>query len=118
VFEGTAHTPNFWNLIEEWSWAARTGGSRSYCFWKPLCNLPGDLAWTSVRDAGDGSRIGPVGCKRATMQNACLSERLWAGACAMRFPESSLPGVLLRLGLCVGLSRLGYKVAFQRRMFR
>jgi hypothetical protein len=59
--EDSAHTPNFWNRSRRWSWVGRTGGSRRYCFWKSLCNLPGDLAWTFVRGAGDGLEIGTVG---------------------------------------------------------
>lgn len=81
--EGAARTPIFWNLIEVWSWVARTGGSRSYCFWKLLCNLAGDLAWMSVR-AGDVLNIGTVGCENVWVQKACISQRLQVGVlCVM-----------------------------------
>lgn len=44
-FKDTAGTPNLWNLIE----VARDRVSRSYCFWKLLCNLVADLVWVCVR---------------------------------------------------------------------
>jgi hypothetical protein len=91
--EGSAHTPNFWNR-SRWSWVGRTGGSRRYCFWKFLCNLPGDLAWTFFRGAGDGLEIGTVG--RASLRAQKLE---YLGGCrlalvVMRYHESSLPGVI------------------------
>jgi hypothetical protein len=91
--EGSAHTPNFWNR-SRWSWVGRTGGSRRYCFWKSLCNLPGDLAWTFVRGAGDGLEIGTVG--RASLRAQKLE---YLGGCSlalvvMRYHESILPGVI------------------------
>jgi hypothetical protein len=91
--EGSAHTPNFWNR-SRWSWVGRTGGSRRYCFWKSLCNLPGDLAWTFFRGAGDGLEIGTVG--RASLRAQKLE---YLGGCRLalvvtRYHESSLPGVI------------------------
>lgn len=47
--EDTARTPNFWNLSRGMVEGSGQGRSRSYCFWKLLCDLSAALAWACVR---------------------------------------------------------------------